>query len=246
MGCACGHGNCKRSREVFWRGCVPDPSDTQPLPEGNPPDLCRWGAAAMISEALSGAVTLQTLARCPASVIQDDTKDKLTVVGLHEKNSSTINFDWAFSGFDVLNHSFHPTVQLLGEHAVCKSVVVQDALHETGHLESNPTRFITRRAAASRLAICVNCYYYCNCNSATSELNVSIFRILFQVAQAAFAVKELLEQFTEAQPTSAADTFEAKIILNPYVIHGIGKGYTLASAQDRGSADRMDGRHILN
>lgn len=124
--------------EKFLAWLRPDPSDTQPLPEGNPPDLCRWGAAAMISEALSGAVTLQTLARCPASVIQDDTKDKLTVVGLHEKNSSTINFDWAFSGFDVVNHSFHPTVQLLGEHAVCKSVVVQDALHELATLKAIP------------------------------------------------------------------------------------------------------------
>ena len=90
--------------------------------------------------------------------------------------------------------------------------VVQDALHELATLKAIPQDSLPEGLAASRLAICVNCYYYCNCNSATSELNVSIFRILFQVAQAAFAVKELLEQFTEAQPTSAADTFEAKII----------------------------------
>lgn len=137
--------------EKFLAWLRPNPCDTLPLPEvgeatsallGNPPGLHRQAAAAMISEAFSGAVTVQTLSRSPedlAALIQDDnSKDKLTVVGLHEKNSSTANFDWAFSGFDVLNHSFHPTVQLLGEHAVCKSVVVQDALHELATLEAIP------------------------------------------------------------------------------------------------------------
>lgn len=139
--------------EKFLAWLRPDPSDTQPLPEvgeattallGNPPDLRRRGAAAMISEALSGAVTLQTLSRSSedlAAVIQDSSsssKDKLTVLGLHEENSSTINFDWAFSGFDVLNHSFHPAAQLLGEHTVCKSVVVQDALQELATLKAIP------------------------------------------------------------------------------------------------------------
>lgn len=166
--------------EKFLAWLRSDPSDTQPLPEvgeatmGNASDLRRWGAAGMISEALSGAVTLQTLGESPedlSAIIHN--KDKLTVVGIHEKNSSRINFDWAFSGFDVLKCSFHPTTQLLGERAVCSSVVVQDALHQLATLEAIPQDSLPEglRLVAWQFAII--------CNSVTSAGTFEISEFQF-------------------------------------------------------------------
>ena len=71
-----------------------------------------------------------------------------------------------------------------------------------------------------------------NCLKAIFQEIRILFVASIPYSQVAAAVKELLEQFTEAEATSLG-SFRCNILLHPFLLNGTARGYPLVQVQAR-------------